>query len=205
MEAFATFILQVTYPPNPLRMLSNRLTPSQQAGHDFFMNNVSDFSNRGTCESCHKLDRDANRQQGVAAPGFFGTDGRYTFDVGTEGFKTPHLRNAYQKVGMFGMPNHEFFPGSDAFLGDQVRGFGFNHDGSIPTMFRFISAVSDGLGFNQSPATPGGFLPGPAGELQKRQVEDFQLAFDSNLAPIVGQQTTLTRGTGSWPEHGSTS
>jgi hypothetical protein len=29
--------------------------------------------------------------------------------------------------------------------------------------------------------------------LQKRQVEDFLLAFDSNLAPIVGQQTTLTK------------
>jgi hypothetical protein len=158
------------------------------------MNNVSDFSNRGTCESCHKLDRHANEDQGVAAPGFFGTDGRYTFDAGTEGFKTPHLRNAYQKVGMFGMPNSPLIPTSDAFLGDQVRGFGFNHDGSIPTVFNFVSITSDLGGFNQSPLTPGGFLPGPAGELQKRQIEDFQLAFDSNLAPIVGQQATLTNG-----------
>ncbi|HKH48380.1 MAG TPA: hypothetical protein VKM72_27275 [Thermoanaerobaculia bacterium] len=194
MEAFATFILQVTYPPNPIRRLDNQLTPDQQAGHDFFMNNVSDFTNRGTCESCHVLDRHANEQQGVAAPGFFGTDGRYTFDGGTEGFKTPHLRNAYQKVGMFGMPTSPVIPTSDAFLGDQVRGFGFNHDGAIPTMFNFISVTTENGGFNQSPATPGGFLPGPAGEVQKRQVEDFQLAFDSNLAPIVGQQTTLTKG-----------
>jgi DNA-binding beta-propeller fold protein YncE len=193
MNAFATFILQVTYPPNPVRRLNNQLTPDQQVGHDFFMNNVSDFTNRGTCESCHTLDRHANEDQGVAAPGFFGTDGRYTFDAGTEGFKTPHLRNAYQKVGMFGMPTSPLIPTSDAFLGEQVRGFGFNHDGSIATMFNFISITSDLGGFNQSPLTPGGFLPGPAGELQKRQVEDFQLAFDSNLAPIVGQQTTLTK------------
>jgi DNA-binding beta-propeller fold protein YncE len=196
MEKFAAFILQVTYPPNPVRLLSNRLTPSQKAGRDFFMNNVSDFTNLGTCASCHTTDRNANRDQGEVAPGFFGTDGRYTFDGGTEGFKTPHLRNAYQKVGMFGMPSHPTLPGSDAFLGDQVRGFGFNHDGAIPTMFDFISATSDGQGFTQSPTTPGGFLPGAAGALQKRQVEDFQLAFDSNLAPIVGQQTTLTKQNG---------
>ncbi len=193
MAAFASFILQVTYPPNPVRMLSNRLTPSQEAGRNFFVNNISDLANRGACASCHVLDRHANEAQGVAAPGFFGTDGRDTFDGGTEGFKTPHLRNQYQKVGMFGMPNIPTLPGSDAFLGDQVRGFGFNHDGSVPTIFRFSSVTTNGGGFDQSPATPGGFLPGPAGELQKRQVEDFLLAFDSNLAPIVGQQTTLTK------------
>jgi len=34
------------------------------------------------------------------------------------------------------------------------------------------------------------------GALQKRQVEDFIFAFDSNLAPIVGQQTTLTEDNG---------
>ncbi len=196
MAKFATFILQVTYPPNPIRMLNNHLTPSQQAGRDFFFNNVSDASMKGTCESCHRLDSHANEAQGVAAPGFFGTDGRYTFDGGTEGFKTPHLRNEYQKVGMFGMPDNPTNPGSDAFLGDQVRGFGFNHDGSIPTVFRFNSFTSP-AGFQQTPLTPGGFLPGPAGELQKKQVEDYFLAFDSNLAPIVGQQTTLTRDNGS--------
>ena len=94
---------------------------------------------------------------------------------------------------MFGMASTPLIPTSDAFLGDQVRGFGFNHDGSIATVFNFISITSENGGFNQSPGTPGGFPPGPAGELQKRQVEDFMLAFDSNLAPIVGQQTTLTK------------
>jgi DNA-binding beta-propeller fold protein YncE len=193
MEAFTAFILQLTYPPNPIRSLDNRLTPSQQTGRDFFLNNVSDFTNLGTCRSCHALDPDANRQYGVAAPGFFGTDGRYTFEAGSEPFKIPHLRNAYQKVGMFGLKTRPTIPTDDAFLGDQIRGFGFTHDGAIPTIFNFISITTDFGGFNQSPATPGGFLPGPAGELQKRQVEDFLFAFDSNLAPIVGQQTTLTK------------
>ena len=48
------------------------------------MNNVSDLANRGACASCHVIDRHANEAQGVAAPGFFGTDGRYTFDGGVE-------------------------------------------------------------------------------------------------------------------------
>jgi hypothetical protein len=177
-------------------MLSNHLTPDQQVGHDFFLNNVSDFTRVGTCMSCHALNPDANKEFGVAAPGFFGTDGRYTFEAGAEPCKMPPLRNAYQKVGMFGMPSHEFFPGDGSFMGEQVRGFGFNHDGSIPTVFQFVSATSDNLGFNQSPATPGGFVPGPAGDIQRRQVEDFLLAFDSNMAPIVGQQTTLTKENG---------
>ena len=196
MEAFTAFILQVTYPPNPIRRLDNQLTASQQAGRDFFLNNVSDFTHDGTCTSCHVLNPDANREFGVAAPGFFGTAGLYTVDGGTEGFKIPHLRNAYQKVGMFGLATRPTIPTDDAFLGDQVRGYGFNHDGSIPTIFNFASVTTNGVGFDQSPTTPGGFAPGAAGALEKRQVEDFILAFDSNLAPIVGQQTTLTRTNG---------
>jgi hypothetical protein len=196
MEAFTTFILQVTYPPNPIRRLDNQLTPSQQAGHDFFLHNVSDFTRLGTCTSCHALDPNGNREHGVTAPGFFGTDGRYTFDGGAEDFKIPHLRNAYQKVGMFGLATRPGLPTSDTFLGDQIRGFGFTHDGAIPTIFNFISLTTNSAGFDQSPTTPGGFPPGPAGEIQKRQVEDFVFAFDSNLAPIVGQQTTLTQDNG---------
>ncbi|AUX40970.1 hypothetical protein SOCE26_023720 [Sorangium cellulosum] len=192
MQAFADFILQVTYPPNPLRALDNSLTPDQQAGRDFFFNNKSDFSEEGTCVSCHVLDPHANEEFGVAAPGFFGTDGRYTFDLETEAFKTPHFRNMYQKVGMFGMADNFFFLGPDDHLGDQVRGFGFNNEGGVPTIVRFLSSVTGGLGFDQHPMTPGGFPPGPAGEAMMRQVESFVLAFDSNMAPIVGQQVTLT-------------
>jgi hypothetical protein len=194
MEAFTAFILQVAYPPNPIRRLDNQLTPSQQAGHDFFLNNISDFTRAGTCTSCHVFDPNANREHGVAAPGFFGTDGRYTFEAGSEPFKTPHFRNAYQKVGMFGLKTRPTIPTDDAFLGPQIRGFGFTHDGAIPTIFNFISITTDFGGFNQSPATPGGFLPGAAGELQKRQVEDFLFAFDSNLAPIVGQHYDVDSG-----------
>src|SRR5215218_953749 len=44
MQAFTDFVLQITYPPNPIRHLDNALTPDQAAGRNFFMNNISDFT-----------------------------------------------------------------------------------------------------------------------------------------------------------------
>jgi DNA-binding beta-propeller fold protein YncE len=207
MQAFTDFVLQITYPPNPIRNLDNSLTPDQQAGRDLFFSHTPDGAELNSdpvhsCNGCHVLDPQANAQFGVDKPGFFGTDGRYSFEPETQFFKVPHLRNMYQKVGMFGnddttvpgddSPIQGFLPepfDSTAFQGDQVRGFGFLHDGSVDTMFRFQGAV----GFLRGAVNPAGF---PADDLaanfqQRRQVEAFMLAFDSNVAPIVGQQVTL--------------
>jgi DNA-binding beta-propeller fold protein YncE len=191
LAAFGDFILKVTYPPNPIRNLDNSLTPDQQAGRDFFVDpHIVDFTN--ACVDCHALDRRGNPDSD--APGFFGTRGFLAFELDTQVTKVPHLRNAYQKVGMFGMAATNFVnPGDNDFKGDQVRGFGFLHDGSADTAFRFI----DMSGFNQIPTVnPGGFPPGPAGIVLRRQVEAFVLAFDSNMFPIVGQQITLTASNG---------
>jgi sugar lactone lactonase YvrE len=189
MQAFTDFILQVTYPPNPIRALDNSLTAAQQAGRNkFFSPGPSDvFQN---CNGCHRLD---------PAAGFFGSDGFMSFEFETQNLKIPHLRNMYQKVGMFGMPAVQFLnPGDNGPKGDQIRGFGFLHDGSVDTVFRFHNATV----FNQT--NPGGFpisnadgFPsGAAGNTQRAQVEQFMLAFDSNLAPIVGQQATLAASSG---------
>ena len=188
MEAFTDFVLEMVYPPNPIRNLDNALTPDQQAGRDhiFLLNAAGpDLS----CTTCHRLDPEGNAQYGVDRPGFFGTEG---FSVGGENgqsFKTPHFRNLYQKVGVFGMaeafPQHHL--GDNGFKGDQVRGFGYAHDGSVDTLFRFAQSV----GFEQLPINPNGFPPGPPGDVQRRQVEAFLLAFDSNLKPVVGQQVTI--------------
>jgi YVTN family beta-propeller protein len=232
MQAFSDFILQVTYPPNPIRALDNSLTPAQQAGRAFFFAQTpsgqeipSDtFHN---CNGCHVLDPNGNAQYGVPKPGFFGSDGRYSFEDETQFFKVPHLRNLYQKVGMFG-DDTSFDPNDtsglatslpapyndDSFQGDQVRGFGFLHDGAIDTVFRFHSST---VFVAHSGPTPLGAPPNPGGipvitdpnDPQKaqqelianitlrRELEAFVLAFDSNLAPIVGQQVTLTRDSGS--------
>ncbi len=185
MQAFTDFILQVTYPPNPVRNLDNSLTPDQAAGRSFYFN--SDPSDVvGTCNFCHVLN---------PASGFFGGDGQSVVEPQT--FKIPHLRNAYQKVGMFGMPHvptleiQGFNPGNNGFLGNQVRGFGFLHDGSVDTLFRFFNL----MGFNRSGSNAGGFLAGAAGDVQRAQMEQFVLAFDSDLAPIVGQQVSATSST----------
>ena len=206
MQALADFVLQITYPPNPIRSLDNSLTPDQQAGRDFYFGPVSDtFTD---CNDCHTLDPQGNAAHQVARPGFFGTDGRSTFDSQVQVFKVPHLRNLYQKVGMFGMPRaprnflpESFDPGVDnAFMGDQIRGFGFKHDGSADTIFRLNRAVAfvrrpPGFAGPHDPGNLGGIPLTPGGLILQRQIEQFMLAFDSNLAPIVGQQVTLARDT----------
>ncbi|WP_437493968.1 hypothetical protein WME75_21570 [Sorangium sp. So ce1014] len=181
MQAFTDFILQVMYPPNPIRSLDNTLTPDQAAGKAFFT------EPGGACSTCHVLDPAGNAEHGVPFPGFFGTDGRYTFDFIFQSFKVAQLRNVYQKVGMFGMVQNPRFNNRDhQFMGDQIRGFGVAHDGAVDTVFRF----DDQAGFNEAPGIAG-FPPGEPGDVLRRQVTSFLHAFDTNLAPIVGQQATL--------------
>ncbi len=182
MQAFTDFALTLTLPPNPVRALDNMLTLDEQAGRDFYLGTRKsdglDLPNLGfTCNGCHTLN---------ASQGFFGADGGASFELETQILKVAHLRNLYQKVGMFGLPAIPFVnAGDNAHKGDQVRGFGFLHDGSIDTIFRFFTAnVFDNTGAV-------GF-DGPAGgDVKRRQMERFMLAFDTDLAPIVGQQVTL--------------
>ncbi|MGH7787487.1 MAG: hypothetical protein ACRERC_11510 [Candidatus Binatia bacterium] len=152
MQAFADFALTITYPPNPIRALDGTLTGNQQNGLNLYFGRVTDVL--FNCNGCHRLDPEA---------GFFGTDGFATFEGETQSFKITHLRNTYQKIGMF------------AQAGPQVRGFGVLHDGSVDTVFNFLSASL----FSISNA-------------EQRQLEQFVLAFDAEMAPSVGQQATLT-------------
>jgi DNA-binding beta-propeller fold protein YncE len=189
MQAFTDFALQVMYPPNPIRNLDNSLTADQQAGRDFFFNNLS-FLNFGfdfslfTCESCHRIDPLGNAEYGVPRPGFFGSDGQIVLAEFSQVFKVPHLRNLYTKAGAFGFP-YEFFFNSenvpffdDSHQGDQVRAFGFTHDGSkdSPTRFHNVFIFAE-EGFKDVETM--------------QQVTDFLYAMDSNFTPIVGQQVTL--------------
>ncbi|HVK65653.1 MAG TPA: hypothetical protein VM694_14315 [Polyangium sp.] len=194
MQAFAEFILQVAYPPNPIRNLDNSLTPSQQAGRAFFLQTAI-LPGGITCGTCHPVDPNAN--PGDRFPGFFGADGFSGFGGPPQSFKNVHLRNQYQKVGMFGSAAAFGSEEPDAFLGDQIRGFGFTHDGATPTLFQ-RSSIFD-AGTQVLPGTlPNVVLVAPgipltaAGDQAKRDMEAYQLAFDTNLAPIVGQQVTLT-------------
>jgi DNA-binding beta-propeller fold protein YncE/mono/diheme cytochrome c family protein len=161
MEAFARFALQLTYPPNPIASLDNSLTAAQSQGAQIFNTVVSDRITQ--CSGCHVLN---------AAQGRFGTDGTLSFEGGVvaENFKIPHLRNLYQKVGMF---TANTATGSN--IGDQIRGFGYDNEGATGTVNQFLSAAVFSL-----TAT------------QRGQVEQFVLAFPSDMTPIVGQQITVT-------------
>jgi hypothetical protein len=206
MQAFAGFALAIVMPPNPVRGLDNALTAAQQRGRDFFMGCAGVDSSTGDPVTCQDgrptsaghfadgagIDQLGFRCEGchVLRPelGFFGTDGEMSFEALPQTVKIPQLRNLYTKVGMFGMPA---IPGdnqgNNGNQGGQVRGSGFQHDGTVDTLFRFLQARV----FNSAAGGRVGFASGAAGDLQRRDVEQFLLAFDTDVAPIVGQQATL--------------
>lgn len=184
MNKFTAFQLQVQLPPNPIRKLDNSLTTAEQAGRDFYfgsrrVDGLAIGSDTGfNCNGCHTID---------ASQGFYGTDGKSSFEGISQIMKIPHVRNMYTKVGMFGFPDSSFFQHPETGqLGDQIRGFGFTHDGAVDTLFRFFSAIVF------SNTSVGGPLVGFPGDNDRRNVEAFMLAVDSDLAPVVGQQVTLT-------------
>ena len=227
MLDFANFILQVSYPPNPIRNLDNTLTAEQQAGEQFFFNHAT-LADGSTvqlpsdrfhnCNGCHTLDRTANAGS-TAHPGFFGTDGKLSFEFETQVFKVPHLRNLYTKVGMFGSSPDVLNPGTIILqqgpATDEIRGFGFLHDGSVGQLEHFFT----GQVFMKSnvpvtllngdivPPNPFGIpfvdpnqlaqgnvvILEDGGFALRHAIVNYLMAFDSNEAPIVGQQVTLTR------------
>jgi DNA-binding beta-propeller fold protein YncE len=162
MQRFTDFGLQLMLPPNPIRALDNILDAVEFNGA---LNYLANGSDQGllSCIACHAID---------PAQGFFGAQGQESFDSEPQNFKIPQLRNAYQKVGMFGLSTS-----GGVNLGPQVRGFGFNHDGSFDTLRSFLAQSN----FTLTPA-------------QEQNLEAFIFAFTTDLAPIVGQQTTIDPG-----------
>jgi hypothetical protein len=218
MEAFTSFILEVMYPPNPIRNLDNSLTARQQLGFDIFfgpktffdpfVDGDPDGAGTAACGDCHALDPTANAGF-TTKPGFFGSNS-LTSEVGAlANVKNPHLRNLYQKVGKFGFPVAPIWlpsPGMGEFRGEQIRGFGFAHDGSFDTTKTFSFAPNFGIGL-ADPAEPVTIFPPfanvqinnpegisavtPEGLAIHEALDDYMMVFESNFAPIVGQQVTL--------------
>lgn len=167
MQAFTDFAMALTPPPNPVRNLDNSLTARQANGREIYFS-VDNITGLGSCNHCHTL-----------APelGNFGTAGLMTFEGAgvDENFKVPHFRNAYAKVGMFGTSGRL---NQDGYSGPQIKGFGYLHDGSIASLADFF-------------ASPTFEFPEPR-ETTESDVVRFVMAADSNVAPIVGQQVTLS-------------
>ncbi len=160
MQQFTDFILGVRYPPNPNKPLNDVGTSDQATGASLFVTLGADGGLK--CNFCHALP--------------FASDGFSSFEGEAQEFKIAHLRNAYQKVGMFGIGPG--LPNATGPVGDQVRGFGYLHDGSFATVFAFLSSTVFTLD-----------------NTQQAQLEQFALAFDPGLKPSVGQQVTATPAT----------
>jgi hypothetical protein len=163
LRAFTDFILTLRYPPNPLQPLLTLPSEAQRAGRAFFS---AEASFRGTtCGTCH-----------VPPLGTGGTSAAPTIDEPQQ-FKVPHLRNLYQKVGMFGLSPNPFGVPVER-VGDQIRGFGFLHDGSVPTIFSFLRMAQFSFRNDE----------------ERRNVEAFLLTFDTGFDPLVGQQALENGG-----------
>jgi len=176
IDAFARFALTINYPPNPIRALDNSLTASQSNGRNIYMIE----STTGvifTCNHCHTV---------APVDGHFGTSGLSSVEgpAISQEFKVPHLRNMYTKVGKFG--NSGIFSPTSGDKGPQIRGFGFMHDGNMDTLDNFLQ----GSVFRFSADTR-------ENNQKRSDVINFVMAMDSEMAPIVGQQITLTANTGS--------
>lgn len=179
MQKFAEFSLELTYPPNPIRALDNQLSGTEESGRMIFLDHLTTGADPDTntppsltCNNCHKHD---------PVNGNFGTAGLSTVegpDISQE-MKVPHLRNMYQKVGKFGHSGK--FATDTTPYGDQIKGFGFMHDGGMDTLDNFFQGQV--FRFSTEP---------DFNDVFRRNVVQFMMVMDSEMAPIVGQQITLT-------------
>ena len=94
MDAYTAFILRVQLPPNPIRNLDG-------SDHARRRPRAATFFNGPHLRHAEELQRLPHAR--TRRSGFFGTGGLSTFEGESQHFKVPHLRNAYQKVGTFGM------------------------------------------------------------------------------------------------------
>ncbi len=211
MDKFADFMLSVQLPPNPLRNLDNSLSASAQLGDAFFdgprrsdgMEDDSVFkpANRQdgfTCEECHRHD---------PAKGWYGANGEVSHGGEIMILKAPHFRNLYQRIGMFGLPDRQGFQISTTrqHQGEQIRGFGFLHDGATDQLFQFLQG---GVFDNGDRGCPAGMIAalhgcenndqsgsvGIPNDRVRQGLVDYLLEFDTDLPPATGQQITLARG-----------
>jgi YVTN family beta-propeller protein len=119
MADFKSFVLSLTYPPNP-NQLQQRPPNESNAGFVFFSINDLDGGNVN-CSDCHLITS--------FRPG---TDNRITPSLALQepqSVKVPQLRGMYQKLGI-----------NRAQTTPQITGFGLIHDGTFDTLQNFMKA-----------------------------------------------------------------
>ncbi len=166
MTAFGAFVMPLTHAPNPNQHLNRQFPdappgqPSALRGREFFVDSLS-FGGTRTCESCHaeaNFGPGTNRQMVHRDTIFEPQD-----------LKVPQLRNLYRKTGFRDEPGAQ-----------NKRGFGYTHDGSSDTPFRFLHRPQFAFGPDSI-----------AADEKRRDMEAYLLAFDTGMSPAVGFQMTF--------------
>jgi YVTN family beta-propeller protein len=170
MAAYRDFINSIVFQPNPNQNLDRTLPAalggaSPIAGSNSFVNFIYDPlpSPAISCLTCHA-------PTPFQLPAGSGTGLRIIQDArlrDSQHFKTPHLRNLYQKIGFTNTPGAA-----------SLTGFGFRHDGRDSTLFDQFAATRFQLLTNDS--------------VVKSNLAALLLCFDTGTPPAVGYTRTIT-------------
>jgi YVTN family beta-propeller protein len=167
INAFRDFANTIVFEPNPNQNLDRTMPASfppgdpnagdPNAGRTTFLND--DFQPSLRCSTCHALPTGTNRV--IIAAGTLGD---------SQDFKTPHLRNVFQKLS---------FARSATAI--SLSGFGLMHDGVEPDVLAFL-------------ARP--FFGALASDTTRiRNLNAFLLCLDTGIAPSVGYTRTVAAPT----------
>jgi DNA-binding beta-propeller fold protein YncE len=159
MNRMEAYLASIDFPPNPNRNLDGSLRTALAGGNPVTGEQLFNTGNLDfvQCVTCHTMP----------------TGGTSSIISGNllaepQAMKVPHLRNMLEKTGF------------DALTAPaNNRGFGFTHDGAVPTLFDFFKLTV----FN--------FAQGAAGDQQRRDVSAFMLSFDTGTHASVGAQATM--------------
>ncbi len=154
MQAFEDFVLTMKHGPNPFRELDGSHLPSLNGADP--ANGEVQFQTgnlvAGECVGCHAQPTGEN---GLIIPA--------SVLLEDQDMVVPQLRNLYEKTRF------------DETAAQNVRGFGYTHDGAVDDLFTFL----DFPAFNFSSVS------------EQEDVAAFLLAFDSDVPAAVGAQWTM--------------
>jgi hypothetical protein len=161
MAAYRDFVNTIQFQPNPNQNLDRTLPATfaggnPSAGRNTFLNEP--FASNITCNTCHTANPGPGTNRMIIPASALQEN---------QDFKVPHLRNVYQKMNF-----------NNAAGASSVGGFGILHDGSVPSLFAFLS----------NPV----FQSFSNDTVRKNNLTAFLLCFDTGMAPAVGYARTVT-------------
>ncbi len=162
IDLLAAFLTTISHPGNPLQNLDRTFPPMAAAGKSAFENLPAVAFPGGfqlTCAECHAGPDGAGSEVVLPIP--------QTFIGPSQPTNTPQLRGLFRR-------------GEAPIDGTASKvGFGFAHDGGLPTIRMFLDIPA----FSLMPTS------------EKDRLVAFLLAFDTGTAPIVGQRYLVNAAT----------